>query len=102
MRSREQMLARLTRDRIGMLRDGNNYHYENMKRKKYPVRWAGPVLAGDRLIVVASTGEAISLSPYTGQALGRTEFPDSIFLDPIVADDTLYVLTDEADLIALK
>jgi outer membrane protein assembly factor BamB len=77
-------------------------HYENMKRKKYPIRWAGPVLAGDRLIVVASTGEAISLSPYTGQALGRTEFPDSIFLDPIVADDTLYVLTDEADLIALK
>ena len=77
-------------------------HYENMKRRKYPVRWAGPVLAGDRLIVVASTGEAISLSPYTGQALGRTEFPDSIFLDPIVADDTLYVLTDEADLIALK
>lgn len=31
MRSREQMLARLTRDRVGMLRDGNNYHYENMK-----------------------------------------------------------------------
>ncbi|HEY5176558.1 MAG TPA: class I SAM-dependent methyltransferase [Terriglobales bacterium] len=31
MRSREQMLARLVRDRAGMLRDGNNYHYENMK-----------------------------------------------------------------------
>jgi outer membrane protein assembly factor BamB len=77
-------------------------HYENMKKKKYPMRWAGPVLAGDRLIVVASTGEAISISPYTGKALGRTEFPDAIFLDPIVADDTLYVLTDEADLIALK
>jgi len=31
MRSREQMLSRLTRDRAGMLRDGSNYHYENMK-----------------------------------------------------------------------
>jgi outer membrane protein assembly factor BamB len=76
--------------------------FENAKRKKYPIRWAGPVLAGDRLIVVASTGEAISVSPYTGAALGRAEFPDSVFLDPIVANDTLYVLTDEADLIALK
>ncbi len=76
--------------------------YEDAKRKKDPVRWAGPVLAGDRLIVVASTGEAISISPYTGQALGRAEFPDGVFLDPIVADDTLFVLTNEADLIALK
>jgi outer membrane protein assembly factor BamB len=76
--------------------------YENEKERENPVRWAGPVLAGDRLIVVASTGEAISVSPYTGQALGRVEFPDSVFLDPIVANDTLYVLTDDADLIALK
>jgi outer membrane protein assembly factor BamB len=76
--------------------------YEDQKRKKDPIRWAGPVLAGDRLIVVASTGEAISISPYTGKALGRTDFPDGVFLDPIVAEDTLYVLTDEATLIALK
>jgi outer membrane protein assembly factor BamB len=76
--------------------------YEDEKRKRDPIRWAGPVLAGDRLVVVASTGEAISVSPYTGQALGRTDFPDGVFLDPIVAGDTLYVLTDEAELIALK
>jgi glycosyltransferase involved in cell wall biosynthesis len=31
MRSSEQMLARLTRDRTNMLRDDSNYHYENMK-----------------------------------------------------------------------
>jgi len=76
--------------------------YEKPEKKKDPITWAGPVLAGDRLIVVASTGDAISLSPYTGRALGRVEFPDGVFLDPIVADDMLFVLTDEADLIALK
>ena len=76
--------------------------YENPEKKKDPITWAGPVLAGDRLIVVASTGEALSVSPYTGQALGRSEFPDGVFLDPVVADDTLFVLTDEADLIALR
>jgi outer membrane protein assembly factor BamB len=76
--------------------------FENEKKKEDALRWGGPVLAGDRLIVVASTGEAFSVSPYTGKVLGRTEFPDSVFLDPIVANDTLYVLTDEAELIALK
>jgi outer membrane protein assembly factor BamB len=60
------------------------------------------VLAGDRLIVVSSEGEAFSVSPYTGEPLGRTEFPDSVFITPTVAEKTLYVLTDEADLIALR
>ncbi len=76
--------------------------YENPKKKKDPITWAGPVLAGDRLIVVASTGDAVSVSPYTGRALGHSEFPDGVFLDPVVAGDTLFVLTDQADLIALK
>lgn len=76
--------------------------WENEEKKKDPIFWSGPVLAGDRLIVVASNGEAFSLSPYTGQALGRTEFPDGVFVNPVVADETLYVLTDEADLIALR
>jgi hypothetical protein len=34
--------------------------------------------------------------------LGRTEFDDPVFVTPAVADKTLYVLTDEADLIALR
>ena len=76
--------------------------YKDPEDQSGPMRWSGPVLAGDRLIVVASTGDAISVSPYTGKALGRVEFPDGVFLDPIVANDTLYVLTDDADLIALK
>lgn len=76
--------------------------YEDPKKRSDPMRWAGPVLAGDRLILVASDGQAVSVSPYTGKALGRAEFPDGVFLDPIVANDTLYVLTDAADLIALR
>ena len=31
MRSREQMLTRILRDRAGLRRGGNNYHYDNMK-----------------------------------------------------------------------
>jgi hypothetical protein len=60
------------------------------------------VLAGDRLIVISSDGEALSVSPYTGAPLGRVEFPDGVFVTPTVADRTLFVVTDEAELIALR
>jgi outer membrane protein assembly factor BamB len=76
--------------------------WDNEAKKKDPIFWSGPILAGDRLIVISSEGEAISVSPYTGEALGRADFPDGVFINPVVADKTLYVLTDEADLIALR
>ena len=45
--------------------------YENEKDKDGPISWAGPVLGGDRLIVLSSNGQALSISPYTGEPLGR-------------------------------
>jgi outer membrane protein assembly factor BamB len=76
--------------------------YENPDKKRDPIKWAGPILAGDRLIVMSSTGVAFSVSPYTGKPLGTTEFPSGVFVDPVVANNTLYVLTDDARLIALR
>jgi outer membrane protein assembly factor BamB len=76
--------------------------YENPEKRRDAIHWVGPVLAGDRLIVIASTGEAFSVSPYTGTPLGTIEFPDGVFIDPVVANNTLYVLTDDASLIALR
>jgi len=76
--------------------------YEDEEAKKNPLRWSGPVLAGNRLVVVASNGEALSISPYTGQPLGQMTFSDGVYLDPVVAGGSLYVITDKADLTALR
>lgn len=76
--------------------------WENEAKKSDPIFWSGPVLAGDRLIVISSEGEAFSVSPYSGDPLGKADFPDGVFINPVVADKTLYVLTDEADLIAMR
>jgi len=67
-----------------------------------PVDWSGPVLVSDRLIVVSSDGHAESISPYTGALLGRMEIPDGAFIAPVVANDTLYLLTNDATLVALR
>lgn len=76
--------------------------YQNAKKKRDPIEWAGPVLAGDRLIVISSDGSAVAVSPYTGKALGRIEISDGGFVAPVLADETLYVLTSDADLIAYR
>ena len=76
--------------------------WRNPKKKEDPVEWAGPVLGGDRLIVLSSDGEAISISPYTGEPLGRIEIRAGAYLAPIIADNTLYVLTDDATLTAYR
>ena len=76
--------------------------YEDEEDQEDPILWHGPVLAGDRLIVTGSNGEAIAVSPYTGEYLGQIELPSAVELPPVVADGTLYFLSNGADLMALK
>jgi outer membrane protein assembly factor BamB len=60
------------------------------------------VLVSDRLLVTGSSGLAIALSPYDGNVIGKQELPDSSHLPPVVANETIYILSDDARLIALK
>lgn len=76
--------------------------FEDMDTREDPIYWSGPVLVGDRLLVTGSNGLALSISPYTGALLGKQELPDRSHLPPIVANEMVYMLSDDADLIALK
>ncbi|MFO0998340.1 MAG: PQQ-binding-like beta-propeller repeat protein [Alphaproteobacteria bacterium] len=72
------------------------------KKPKEKIFWVGPVLAADRLIVASSHGRVVSLSPYDGSILGEIKLSSGIHVSPVVANEMLYVLTDDADLIAFK
>jgi outer membrane protein assembly factor BamB len=76
--------------------------WANMDRKKDPIIWSGPVLVSDKLIVTSSDGYAEALSPYTGRMSGRVEIPTGTTIAPIVANDTLYLYTSDAELVALR
>jgi len=100
--SNNNELVCLTRDegRIRWVRQLPSY--QNEKKKSDPMTWAGPVLGGDRLIVLSSAGDAISVSPYTGEPLGREEMSAGGYTTPVIADNSLYVLTDDAKLSAYR
>lgn len=76
--------------------------FSKPEKQEDPIHWAGPVLAGDRLIIAGSNRQALSISPYSGDVLGVIELPDSVFLAPVVADNSLYFLTEGGSLVALR
>ncbi len=76
--------------------------WEDLEDREGKITWTGPILASDRLIVAGSSGEALSVSPYSGKVLGKVEMLDSVSISPIVVQDTLLFLTDDAELVAYR
>lgn len=76
-------------------------YYTDEKRRRTAI-WVGPVLAGDRLLIGGGTGELLAISPYDGQPIGKVSVGSPILLAPVIADRTIYVLTDSGKLIALR
>ena len=76
--------------------------FRNEENRRGPIAWSGPVLVGDRLLIASSNGATLALSPYTGEVLGETEIPTGTFIAPIAADRTVYILTDDAELLAFR
>ena len=52
--------------------------------------------------MVGSNGEAITMSPYSGEVLGRQELPGPALVPPVAADGTVFVVTENAQLTAYR
>ncbi|MDE0811244.1 MAG: PQQ-binding-like beta-propeller repeat protein [Alphaproteobacteria bacterium] len=76
--------------------------FESPEGREGGIQYAGPVLAGDRLILASSLGELHAISPYSGELMGIVDIGDPVFISPIVAGETMYVLTDKGRLIAYR
>jgi outer membrane protein assembly factor BamB len=64
--------------------------------------WTGPVPASDRLVVVSSEGDVLGLSPQNGETLAEMKLGQRVFIEPIAAAGKVFVLTDNAQLVAIK
>lgn len=76
--------------------------FENETKRTGPISWTGPVLAGDRLVLASTTGDIVALSPYSGDLLGTQRVSGGVSVPPVVADGTLYIVTDTAALYAMR
>ncbi|WP_169568735.1 PQQ-binding-like beta-propeller repeat protein [Sneathiella limimaris] len=76
--------------------------YEDVEDKTDLIVWSGPILASDRLILVSNSGIGISVSPYDGKILGKIDLSDSATVAPVIAGGMLFILTDDAELVAFR
>lgn len=76
--------------------------YRNEEKKKNPINWTGPVLAGNRLIVASTEGDVVSVSLDEGSSTTLVDLKQSVSLPPIVAGEMLYILDNSGRISAFR
>ncbi len=59
------------------------------------VHWHGPMLAGDRLILVSSEGRVVEASPETGDILSAWEVGRDVPVSPTIAGGRMYLISED-------
>jgi outer membrane protein assembly factor BamB len=68
----------------------------------YKVVWNGPLVGGNKLYLVNQGGSLITVDPATGETLSHRNLEASFSLPPFIAQETLYLLSDEGDVMAFR
>jgi len=76
--------------------------FRNEERRRNPIFWRGPVLAGGRLVLVSSLGQIAYVSPADGTIQSTVDAGTPMSLPPVVANNTLYLLDDSGRLTAYR
>lgn len=75
--------------------------YEKPEAKSSPIHWVGPLLVGGTLLVFGDHGRAVAIDPADGGQVAGYGIRGGV-IAAAVADGTLYLQTDDADLIAYR
>ncbi len=76
--------------------------FRNVEKKKNPIRWTGPILAGGRLIVANSEGDIAQIALADGAMTPLAKVNAAVTLPPIVAGGTLYILDESGQITAMR
>jgi len=76
--------------------------FKNAKAKKGLIAYAGPLMAGGKLVLGSSLGDILVVNPLDGEIISTQKAGAPVYIAPVVANETVYVLNDKAELIALR
>jgi len=98
----DQSLAAIGRDdgRVRWVTDLPRY--DNPEKRRDPLYWTGPVLAGGRLVLAGSNEKALSVDPRDGRILGQESLRGPAAVAPIAAAGSMFVVTEDGTLQAFR
>jgi outer membrane protein assembly factor BamB len=76
--------------------------FQNEERRRNPIAWGPPLLAGGRVIVTGNHGQMLELAAASGEILSRLRLPAGATLQPAIANSSAYVLTDNGAVVCLR
>lgn len=76
--------------------------FGNEEKKKNPIFWTGPVLAGDRLWIANTEGQVATANITDGTVTPFTELKSPVSQPPVVANGVLYILDDSGQITAFR
>jgi outer membrane protein assembly factor BamB len=76
--------------------------FKNPKKKDNPIIWTGPVLANNKLWIANSLGQVYDVDVTNGQPTLFTTLKSGVSEPPIVADKTLYILSNDGRINAFR
>ena len=76
--------------------------FKNDKKRKNKIAWSGPVLVDDKLVVFSSRGVGMEINPFDGSVIREFKTGQDVFVPPVFANGTLYVVSDGAKLTAYR
>ena len=76
--------------------------FEDERRRRDPIFWGPPVLAGGRLLVTGGHGRMAEVNPLDGEVVGTMRLRGGAVLQPAVAGGVLYLLTEDGDVVAMR
>lgn len=72
------------------------------KQSKLKPLWTSPMLASGRLLTASNRGQLVALNPKTGETVGTVNLGSPVIISPIAANGTVYFVSDDAELIAVR
>jgi outer membrane protein assembly factor BamB len=76
--------------------------FERPDRRRDPIIWGPPALAGGRLLIAGSHGRLVQINPLNGEPEQEQRLPGPTTLAPAFAGGGMLVLTDDATLVWLR
>ena len=72
------------------------------RRTKGKPVWSSPILANNRVILAGSSGELVAVNAKTGAVERTVRIGAPVLVGPMASGNTIYLVTDEGQLIALR
>lgn len=76
--------------------------FANEARSRDPIAWGPPVLAGGRLLITGSHAQLFEVNAENGEIITRLRIPAGTSLQPVVVNNSVYLLTDNGSVVALR